>query len=203
MDKRLALMGGTFDPIHMGHLAVAQSVCEELRFEKIIFIPDFIPPHKQKQEFSPAQDRLAMLQLALKGYHRFFLDEMEIKKGGLSYTFQTIEAIRHKHPEYKLYFLIGADSLGQLSTWYRIKDLLEEVRFVVARRPGYQMKMEEFQYHFGPAAMDKIIFVEAAGLNISSTDIRRRVRAGVSITGLVPKAVEGYILSHHLYLKRP
>jgi nicotinate-nucleotide adenylyltransferase len=124
---------------------------------------------------------------------------MEIKKGGLSYTYETVEAIRAKHPDYEIYFLIGADSLVQLATWYHSKELLDEVKFVVARRPGYKPDRGQLEYHFGPGVMERLIFVDTVRLHISSTDIRRRVQEGKSIKGLVPASVEQYIHEHHLY----
>ena len=199
MTRQLALMGGTFDPIHMGHLKVAQSIYEALHFEKIVFLPAYIPPHKLGQNSSPAADRLAMVKLALQDYPAFTLDDMEIKKGGLSYTYETVEAIRAKHPDYEIYFLIGADSLVQLASWYHIRELLDEVKFVVARRPGYKPDQSQLEYHFGPGVMERLVFVDTVRLHISSTDIRTRVRAGKPIKGLVPAAVEKYIYEHHLY----
>lgn len=199
MTRQLALMGGTFDPIHMGHLKVAQSIYEALHFEKIVFLPAYIPPHKLAQNSSPAQDRLAMVKLALEDYPAFTLEDMEIQKGGLSYTYKTVEAIRAKHPEYEIYFLIGADSLVQLASWYHIRELLDEVKFVVAQRPGYKPDSRELEYHFGPGVMERLVFINSVRLNISSTAIRGLVRAGKKITGLVPPAVEKYIYEHHLY----
>jgi nicotinate-nucleotide adenylyltransferase len=199
VGKQVALMGGTFDPVHMGHLKVAQCIYDELHFEKIVFLPAAIPPHKVGRDCASATDRLAMLRLALAKYPYFRLDEMEIKKGGLSYTFETISAIRKKHPNDDVYFLIGADSLVQLDTWYHSKELIDEVKFVVAKRPGYKPDMEKLEYQFGPGFMDKLIFVNTVSMNISSTKIRERVRQGKKITGLVTPEVEQYILEHQLY----
>ena len=128
--KKLGIMGGTFDPVHYGHLQTAEFIAKHCSLEKIIFIPAYIAPHKVGLEFAPAKARYEMTKLAVAEYPNFIVSDIEIKRSGVSYTYDTVEEIKKLYPEHELYFIIGADSVPTLNTWHRIKDLLREVTFI-------------------------------------------------------------------------
>lgn len=200
--ERLAIMGGTFDPIHMGHLRMAHAVQRQLEFDKVVFLPAYIPPHKQKRsDFASWQDRLAMVELAIKEYEDFVVSSLEFDRGGLSYTYDTVNVMQEMWPDADIYLIIGEDSLTQLYTWYRVQDLLRLVYFAAAERPGYEGEagVERLTRAYGSWAAEKIIHVEVPETAISSTEIRKRLRDGKPIRGMVPLAVERYIFEHGLY----
>jgi nicotinate-nucleotide adenylyltransferase len=197
--KTLALLGGTFDPLHVGHLHIAQAVYQQFGFTRIVFLPDYLPPHKQGQKSTPALERLEMARLALEPYPDFVVDDLEIRRGNISYTYDTVMGLKQAHPAYEIYLVIGGDSLEQLPTWYQSRRLVQEVKFVVAARPGYHPQIAKLEEFFGPGTGSRFLRAQTPMLDISSTDIRRRVREGESITGLVPPVVERYIYEHGLY----
>lgn len=200
--ERLAVMGGTFDPIHMGHLRIAAAVQKQLEFDRVVFLPAFNPPHKQvRHDFASWQDRLAMVRLAVAAYEEFTVSSLEFERGGLSYTFDTVRYLQELWPETEIYLIIGEDSLDQLYTWHRIRDLLRAARFVVAERPGYEGEkgVERLMQACGSWAGEHIIHTVVPETAVSSTEIRQRVRDRKPIRGMVPPAVERYIYEHHLY----
>lgn len=198
--KKLGILGGTFDPVHNGHIYSAQAVYEQLQPEKIIFIPAFIPPHKVGQDFAPAADRYNMTVLATRDYPYFEVSDMELHRSGISYTLDTIRELQQIYPEYELYFLIGADTIPQLQTWHKIDELLQLVTFVAAKRPGYRQVLDRACSSLGVIAREKIVLVDTPEYEVSSTDIRQKIRSGASLQGLVPAPVEQYIREHRLYL---
>ncbi len=198
-DKRLGIMGGTFDPVHLGHLCTAEFIYNRLDLEKIIFVPAFIAPHKVGLEFAPAFDRYRMTELATEPYHYFEVTDIELRRSGVSYTYDTVVELKNQYPGYEMYFIIGADSVPMLNTWHKIRELLTEVTFIAADRPGYGQTIDKVCEFFGDFAKNKIVLLNTPEVDISSTDIRRRVRLGMSIEGLVPAQVEEYILQEHLY----
>ena len=198
-SKKLGIMGGTFDPVHLGHLQTAKFIYEHLGLEKIIFVPAFIAPHKVGLEFAPAADRYRMTELATEPYHYFEVTDIELQRSGVSYTYDTVMELEARYPEYELYFIIGADAVPMLNTWHRIRELLAEVTFIAADRPGYGQTIDKVCEFFGEPAKNKIILLDTPEVDISSTGIRERVRRGLSIKGLVPESVEKYILEEHLY----
>ena len=201
--ERLAIMGGTFDPIHIGHLRMADAVQRQLEFDRVVFLPSFIPPHKQKRpDLASWQDRLAMVELAIKGYEDFVVSSLEFDRGGLSYTYDTVNVMQELWPDAEIYLIIGEDSLTQLYTWYRVLDLLRLVYFVAAERPGYEGEagVARLVKAYGPWTAEKIIHAEVPETAISSTEIRKRLREGKPIRGMTPPAVEEYIYTHGLYL---
>lgn len=200
--KRLGILGGTFDPIHLGHLRMAEAVYERMSLEQIIFIPAFVPPHKLGMDFAPAADRFAMTELAVADRSDFSVSDMELRRSGISYTIDTVRQLRAIYKDEDLYFIIGADSVAQLHTWHYIEEMLELVMFVAAGRPGYEGVMDEVVMHLGPRAKERIILLDTPEYDISSTEIRSRIRAGGSLAGMVPGAVEKYIYQHHLYQKQ-
>ena len=197
--KSLGILGGTFDPIHMGHLRMAEHVFQRMELEQIIFIPAYVPPHKLGQDFAPAADRYAMTELAVADNPHFIVSDMEIKRTGVSYTIDTIRELHRQYADKELHFIIGADSVAQLHTWHNIEEMLEMTTFVAVWRPGYEGAMEELVCHLGQRARERVLLLDTPVYDISSTEIRTRIREGRSLAGLVPGSVEKYIFEHGLY----
>ena len=200
--ERLAIMGGTFDPIHMGHLRMAHAVQQQLAFDRVVFLPSYIPPHKQtRSDFASWEDRLAMVQLAVQKYADFVVSSLEFDRGGVSYTYDTVNFMQELWPDAAIYLIIGEDSLTQLFTWYRVQDLLRLVFFVAAERPGYEGEegVARLTKAYGSWTAEKIIHAEVPETAISSTEIRKRLREDKPIRGMVPMAVEQYIYERGLY----
>lgn len=191
--KRIGVLGGTFNPIHMGHLAIAQMAQERFVLEKVIFVPCNLPPHKRVENLAPARDRYHMVRLAIKGHPLFDISDFEVKRRGKSYTIDTLEYLRDIYPpKTKIFFIIGGDSFPYLETWRRIEDILDLASFIVVNRPGYRRKRTGIPHHS----------VIMPGIDISSSFLRRRVAQGKSIKYLVPDAVFQYINQQKLYRNR-
>ena len=189
---RLGLYGGTFDPIHHGHLILARDAIEQLGLERIVFLPAAISPHKlARAPGAPAELRGAMVAAAIADEPRFVMDDSELRRSGPSFTIDSVEQIRDGHPEARLYYLIGADNLRELPTWRRFDELSRLVQFVVF---GRSLKKSETAHDF-PMVPRRI--------DISATEIRDRVARGASIRYLVPEPVRLLIASHHLYQEPP
>ena len=196
---KVGIMGGTFDPIHLGHLAMAESVREIFELDEILFIPSARPPHKVEKIITPEVHRLMMTFLATQSNEKFQVSPMEILRDGLSYTLDTMNQLEKKFgTDTELFFIIGADSMADLPKWHKSKELVSKVHFIATTRPGIEVNLEEVKNFFGESAKN-IHQVVVAGLEISSTDIRERVKNGRSIKYLVPEAVEEYILKENLY----
>ena len=189
MTKRIGILGGTFNPIHLGHLALADEARQLLRLEKIIFVPTNLPPHKGRRGLAPAQKRLDMVSLAIKSNPFFVVSDLELVRGGISYSVETVNKFRTKFAGAKLYFIVGSDFLEEFSTWKDTKALSKICKFAVAARPGFPLKEL-------PRNMQAI---KVAPLDISSTDIRKRLKNKQSIRYLVPEEVRRYILKNKLY----
>jgi nicotinate-nucleotide adenylyltransferase len=198
--KKLGIMGGTFDPIHNGHLLIAEHVQRELGLDKVLFIPAFVAPHKIGEEFARAEDRYHMTELAIAGHKNFFVSDMELKRQGISYTYDTLCALSEQYgSEYELYFIIGADSVGELGAWHNIRGIMNLCTFVAATRPGFVPPPEAVQKLYNDKDEPAIIWVSNKDIAISSTDIRARVQQKLDIKDLVPSAVAEYILQKDLY----
>ncbi len=197
--KKLGIIGGSFDPVHKGHLNSAEFVYRTLKLDKVLFVPACIAPHKIGMEFASAKDRYRMTELAVEGYPYFEVSDVEIKRSGVSYTYDTVLELKKQYPGYELYFIVGADSVPQLNTWHNIYGLLQEVTFVAVARPGYAKAFAKACEDFGGLGKEKIMLLNMPELAVSSTDIRERVKNGSSIDGMVPEAVRDYILQKGLY----
>ncbi len=196
---RLGIMGGTFDPIHFGHLAMAEEAREIFSLDEILFIPSARPPHKVEKNITPEVHRLMMTYLATQSNEKFQVSPMEILREGLSYTLDTMNQLEKKFgADTELFFIIGADSMVDLPKWHKSQELVSKVHFIATTRPGVEVNLEEVEKFFGDNAKN-IFQVEVPGLEISSTDIRERVKSGRSIKYLVPEVVEEYILKENLY----
>ncbi len=199
--KKIGIFGGTFDPIHMGHMIVAETIMDEFGLDQVVFIPAAVPPHKLGRQISPARDRYMMTMLATCSNPRFQVSDMEMHRQGPSYSRDTLAQLIEKHgADAEFYFVVGADSVVSLHTWNRIDELLGMCHFIGASRPGCMPDMSKIQERFGPLA-EKIHCLETPELEISSTEIRKRVRQGKTIRYIVPEAVEQYIYKEKLYLE--
>ncbi len=218
MSQKIGILGGTFNPIHYGHLAAAEEVRSRLKLHRILFIPSFIPPHKHEEKVPTAVHRMEMVRLAVAGNPAFEPSDIEIKRGGRSYTIDTIEALRQSYPGAELYFITGLDSFLEIQTWNQWEKLLSLCNFVVLSRPGYRfadlakidfMKPASDEFAGLDRGMNGQSVVRSVGFtvyletiplyDISSTDIRRRMNEGRSIKYLLPEAVENYIINNKLY----
>ena len=187
---RIGLLGGTFDPPHNGHIAIAEAALNELDLVKIIFIPARIPPHKLERRISSESDRLAMLRLAVADRDRFEISEIEFGRPSLSYTAETVAELKRIYHHDELYFLIGADNISEMEGWHLPERIFELVRVAAAGRLGFAPE--------GRFAKEIISF-EMPPVDISSTRIREMIRLGEPISGLVPKRVEEFIKNYGLY----
>jgi len=191
-------MGGTFDPIHCGHLLMAEEARQGVGLDQVVFVPNGRPAHKKPYEVSPAEDRYAMTLLATASNPNFVCSRVEIDRPGPSFAIDTVRQIRRDHPGLdELYFITGADAILQILTWHDYENLIRECRFIAATRPGFQL--DHLAEAVDPDFLNVVTFLPIPGFDISSTEIRRRVREGRAIKYLVPDAVETYIAEKRLY----
>ena len=200
----LAVLGGTFDPIHMGHLAIAQAVCDRLRPQRVLFIPSSQPAHKQGRQISPAIHRYNMTALAVCEHPSFDVSRLELDRAGVSYTIDTARALKAICPiKAEISFIIGADALMDILSWKNAAELLKTCRFIVVPRPGYEKKAPEYVDYLIKTHGSMIHCLEGPLIDISSTDIRERFKEGLPVEGLIPKQVEDYARRHGLYPAKP
>lgn len=199
--RRMGIFGGTFDPIHVGHLVIAEQVAESLAMERVVFVPSGIPPHKAPDSIlASAADRLAMVEAAVRGNGRFVVDTVEIEAGRAMYSVETVGLVKERwgEPGDEWYFISGADEVANLLNWREPDRLLGEVRMVAATRPGYDItnldRLREALSNF-----ESIVPVECTRLDVSATGIRRRLREGKSIRYLVSEGVYEVIHERGLY----
>ncbi len=190
---KLGIYGGTFDPVHLGHLILAESVREQLALDEVWFVPAFQNPHKQEKETTPPKSRLEMLRFAISGNPQFRLCELEIKRKGPSFTFETLQTIQQEHPDAEKYLLIGADSLTDFPNWREPETILSLANLVAVNRGRSQAMI--------PPQLDssRIALLEMPAIDISATQIRQRCADGKSIRYLTPRSVELYIEANQLY----
>ena len=187
---RIGILGGTFNPIHVGHLVLAEEAREKLNLDKVIFVPAYIPPHKKDDELADPNDRFKMVELALRGNSDFEVSAFEIDAKTTSYSVETLKAFKKKYgEEAKLFFITGADSLGEIYSWKEVDQIFKLSKFIVANRPGYDMANV-------PNGID---VVTITSLEISSSLIRKKIGEGKSIRYLVPEPVREYIIARRLY----
>ena len=186
---RIGILGGTFNPIHIGHLILAEEAREKLNLDKIIFVPTFLPPHKDNSDIVPARDRLAMVKLAIKGNRYFSVSDIEIKRDGRSYTIDTLKEFKKKYGQDELYFIIGSDLLKYLDEWKDLDEINKLVKFVVVTRPGYPL--EKIPSYIKTMAIRAV--------DVSAFQIRKCIKDNKSFGYLVPDSVYSYIIKNKLY----
>ncbi|MBE0478845.1 nicotinate-nucleotide adenylyltransferase [Candidatus Aerophobetes bacterium] len=196
---RLGIMGGTFNPIHHGHLVAAEIIRDEFKLQEVLFVPSGKPPHKENDEIVSPEHRWMMTVLATASNEYFSASAIEIERGGESYTKDTLLELKKIYGEKtKMHFITGGDAIAEISTWHRTEDLPKLAKFIAASRPGYILDWEKIDAHFRKATS----LIEIPALAISSTEIRRRIREGKTIKYLVPEVVEKYIYKNRLYQSR-
>jgi nicotinate-nucleotide adenylyltransferase len=197
---KLGILGGTFDPVHLGHLLMAEVTWQALNLNRVLFIPAGDPPHKQDTEKTPAYHRRAMVEAAIADNPHFELSLIDLDRPGPHYTVDTVQLVR---AQYDLaadhcFFIIGADSLIDLPKWYHTVELVKLCRLAVVHRPGYQPNLTSLESVI-PNLSTRVDWVEMPVSGVSSSDIRARVRAGLSIRYQVAEPVRAYIEQHRLY----
>lgn len=195
--KRIGIMGGTFDPIHLGHLIIASFAADELDLDRVLFMPAQTPPHKRGNVVTDTHHRIAMVQAAIAPDPRFAFSDMDMLDGRPSYTVDLLARLHEIMPDDELSFIIGADSLRDFPKWYEPERILSLAGLAVARRPG--TLIEERMLNALPGLRSRVVVFDSPLIDISSTNVRTRHAAGRSIAWLVPPGVERYITDHGLY----
>lgn len=185
---KLGILGGTFNPPHIGHLILAEEVRQQLSLSKVFFIPTNIPPHKEREDTS-ASHRLNMVNLAIEDNNFFEASDIEIKRGGVSYSIDTVLELRKKYPEDEFYFIVGSDLVSTFSSWHKFARLKQETNIVIARRDNFSLLVEE----------NNFIIVDITQVRLSSSEIRDKIKKGYFPRYLVPDKVLNYIKKHNLY----
>jgi nicotinate-nucleotide adenylyltransferase len=192
---KIGLMGGTFNPMHVGHLKIASKVLDDFALSKVIFVPSGNPPHKDRAGVMDASHRLEMIKRAIAGNKRFEVSDIEIKREGKSYTLDTIKEIRNIYGEtVDIYFIAGADAVLDLPNWKEPLKILSLANFIAVERSGFNLEKLDANYR------KRIIILKGISIDISSTDVRRCIKEGKPIDSLVPRGVENYIKENDLYI---
>lgn len=204
-DRRVGILGGTFDPIHYGHLVIAEQVREALELDRVLFVPAGTPPHKQDEEVAAATDRAAMVELAIAGNPAFTVCRIELERDGPSYTVDTVEELvdeaARREEARDFFFILSSEALAGLDAWHEPVRLMSLCRLVVVPRPGAPLPDTAWLESHLPAGAgaDRVVCVQTVPLAHSASDVRYRAAAARSIRYLVPPAVEAYIREHRLY----
>lgn len=198
--KRIGILGGTFDPFHLGHMSIGECSISEVNLDKLILLPANVSPFKINKEMALEHHRVRMLEAFVENNNEFTLSRLEIDTDKVSYTFDTMEQFRKLYPADKLYFICGSDTFVTLENWYKGKDLLKTTRFIVASRPGISKdelisKSDYYKQQYGTL----VHILKNDVLEISSTEIKSRIKKGLSIHNFVPEEIERYIIEHGLY----
>lgn len=202
MLPRIVILGGTFDPIHIGHLAIAEDVRYALGASHVLFVPTAQQPLKSYQHRASAADRLAMAQLATADNPAFSVSDIEIRRGGLSYTVETVAEIHRQHPEAEIFFTVGVDAAVTLPKWREVERLLSLCQIVIVERPGYTFDPETLFAEL-PAARERTLVILGPTFDISASEVRLRLSQGRPIRYHLPAAVREYIAANSLYQEAP
>ncbi len=194
----VGVFGGTFDPPHLGHLILAEAVCDVLGLEQVLFVLAADPPHKQGMSLTPATQRLAMLKRAIVGNPRFALSDADIARPGPHYTVDTLHILKDHFPAHQLYFLLGSDALRDFPTWHNPAGIIAQAHLAIVQRPDVQVDLAVLDAKV-PGLAARSVLVNAPEIGISGTLLRERLHANLSIRYLVPDAVEQYIAENALY----
>jgi nicotinate-nucleotide adenylyltransferase len=199
--ERIGVFGGSFDPVHIGHLIIAQDALEQLELDRLIFVPTAVSPHKQHCAPVEGRHRLEMLQLAIENNFRFEVSDMELVRGGVSYTVETIQHLQSEHPGAELFFIIGLDSLSDLHLWRNVDQLLACCSVVPFGRGGEDFDEVTAACRLPEPWKTRLLnrLIRIHEVEVSASEIRMRIAEGLSIQTLVPAEVEMYIAEHHLY----
>ena len=195
---RLGIFGGTFDPVHVGHLIVAEELRYRLGLEQVLFLPAGRPPHKSNQEIASNADRVYMLQLAIASNPHFSISLVDLQRPGFSYTADSLEILRRVYPDHEHYFLMGQDSLRDFPNWHQPDRIAQQVTLGVALRPGVEVDVADIERRV-PQAAGRIVLVDIPLIQVAAREIRRRVRDNEPILYQVPPPVEAYIRRMGLY----
>jgi nicotinate-nucleotide adenylyltransferase len=198
---RIGIFGGTFDPVHVGHLVMAEQCREQGRLDEVWFVPAARPPHKAEHDITPFDRRVEMLSLAIAGHPAFRINELERHRAGPSFTVDTVEELQQQHPGNDLHWILGSDSLYDLPGWRSPARIVELAGLLIVPRPSFPVWPEE-QLRGSlklPNAALRMLVVHSPLMDVSSRDLRRRAAEGRSLRYLTPRAVECYIEQHHLY----
>ncbi len=217
--ETIGLFGGTFDPIHLGHVRAATEVRRRARLDRVLFIPSYLPPHKKTGAVATAADRLRMVELACRGHAGFEASSIEVEAREKSYSILTLRKLRALSPDARLFFILGVDAFLDIGIWREYHRVLEECYFIVMGRPGFELDRARdvlggrLRESIGPLVtregaagplppQTRVFLLPIRALDVASTAIREKARRGDSLEGLVPPAVEGYIREHKLYRGR-
>ena len=211
--KKIGLLGGTFDPVHNGHLNLAKQTQELFNLEKVVFIPAYRSPHKLTFEPVSCEHRLSMIALALKDLPRFSMDKIEINKNVVSYTIETLKELQSNHPDWNMFLILGADAFQAIDTWKQCSQLLDFCNILVGTRPGSELQISDSvknKLTLSSSATDEkvfnnlekgtgVTFFQISPLDISSKNIRQRINREEEVKNLLPPSVDHYIMQHRLY----
>jgi nicotinate-nucleotide adenylyltransferase len=186
---KIGILGGTFNPIHYGHLILGEQVLGQLKLDRVIFVPTFMPPHKSNKDVIGSRDRLNMIKLAVMGNSHFTVSDLEICRKGMSYTVDTLRQIKKKHPSGELFFICGSDLVSEIPKWKDVGEIYKLARFVLAKRPGFGKRLSGRPF----------LKIDVAQVDISSSLIRALVKRDRSIRYLTPSNVVRYIQTRRLY----
>jgi nicotinate-nucleotide adenylyltransferase len=191
---KIGILGGTFDPIHEGHLALARCAKEQFQLDKVIFIPAFIPPHKMSQrDLTPAEYRYRMVEMAIAGEAGLEVSKMELDRPEVSYTVETLRELKKQYAGAQFFLILGTDSLAEISSWREPGEIMRMAKLLVGKREG----AEHFTFPKGP----QVEWIQMPLFPFSSTEIRKRIREGEPVESMIPKAIQNYIRDRKLYLK--
>ncbi|MFR9751565.1 nicotinate-nucleotide adenylyltransferase [Nocardia sp. 004] len=198
--RKLGVMGGTFDPIHHGHLVAASEVAHRFDLDEVVFVPTGQSWQKSHKQVSPAEDRYLMTVIATASNPRFSVSRMDIDRGKATYTVDTLREMRSQYPGAQLYFITGADALANILTWQDWAELFELAKFVGVSRPGYELNTDHLEKYLRDLPVDAVTMIEIPALAISSSECRRRAAENRPVWYLVPDGVVQYISKRHLYV---
>ncbi len=223
--NKTGILGGTFDPVTLGHLGLARGIQETMNLDRIWFIPAWQSPHKQDQPVTDANHRTNMLKEALAPFPDFEISTIELDKKEISYTIHTLTALQSQHPDTEWYLILGMDTFRDFATWKKAREILEKTHLVVSTRPGYpndlvpkilhtladdlpvayqlQQQTNGVQTYLCQETGKTLVFCNIEPLDISSSEIRERLKSGLSVKKMLPPEVERYIMTHHLYQANP
>lgn len=214
---KIGLMGGSFDPVHAGHLRAAEEISEKLGLDEVVFIPALVSPHKNSETMIDSSHRLNMLNLSIKANPNFKISDMELRRESPSYTIDTLRLLNESNPEDRRYFIMGSELFAEIDAWKDFAELFNYSSFVVLRRPGYDVPdstsliplalKNDFRYSYSDKGMDvfahtssnELFFVDITGIRVSSTEVRELASRGNSLRYLVTPEVEEYIAGNGLY----